>query len=495
VIRLRGLAAIVLLAGLAAAVVGGRGIGTAPARAAVDTWVGGYEIGGRPVVLRVTLSRPGRPEGTAAIGIAARPVAAALRRVRIRGAHIALTLPNGTLLEGVRTGSRIAGTARTRLGRGRFELLRLRPSSADELREAVGAYRLADGTVIALVVGPSGTGLRLVDYHSGALRELSQLSRDAFVGGPGVLSVWPVRLRIQLVRGSSGQVVALRRNGRQAARLPLVTEAAEFSNGDVRLAGKLVRPAGADPLAAVVLVPGSVRATRATYDLWGMFFASEGLAVLSYDKRGVGGSTGRYSESADEANLRNLAGDALAGVAWLQGRADIDPRRIGLSGGSQAGLLIPLAASQSPAVAFATIQSGPAMSVGRQRAYSALTRDGARIPPPTQAEIQAALDGRPDGGFDPRPAIRSLRIPVLWQLGGVDKRVYTPENVATLNAIASDGERSFTVRVYPAGAHSLRETRHGLSSEELRSAGFVDGLFADLGAWLRSHRLAPQPTA
>jgi dienelactone hydrolase len=495
VIRLRWLAAIVLLAGLAAAMVGGRGVGTAPARAPLDTWVGGYEIRGRPVVLRVTLSRPGEPEGTAALGIAARPVAAPLRRVRVRGGHIALTLPNGTVLEGAWTGSRIAGTARTRLGRGRFELLRLRPSAAGELRKAVGAYRFADGTVVALVTGPARTSLRLVDYRSGALRELSQLSRDAFVGGQGVLSVWPVRLRIQLVRGSSGQVVALRRNGRQAARLPLVTEAAEFSNGDVRLAGKLVRPAGTDPLAGVVLVPGSVRATRDTYELWGMFFASEGLAVLSYDKRGVGRSTGRYSERADEANLRNLAGDALAGVAWLQGRADIDPRRIGLSGGSQAGLVVPLAASQAPAVAFATLQSGPAMSVGRQRAYSALTRDGARTPPPTRAEIHAALDGRPDGGFDPRPAIRSLRIPVLWQLGGVDKRVYTPENVATLSAIAAEAQHSFTVRVYAAGAHSLRETRHGLSSEELRSPGFVDGLFADLGAWLQAHTFSPQPAA
>jgi len=218
-----------------------------------------------------------------------------------------------------------------------------------------------------------------------------------------------------------------------------------------------------------------------------MYFAARGLAVLSYDKRGVGGSSGQYSKSADETNLRNLAGDALAGVRWLQRRDDVDPRRIGLSGGSQAGLVIPLAASQSAAVAFAAIQSGPAMSVGRQRAYDDLTGDGARIP--TEGQIHAALDGRADRGFDPKPAIEALRIPVLWQLGGVDKRVYTPENVATLTAIGS-GERSFTVRVYPAGAHSLRATTHGLSSEELRSPGFVDGLFADLGAWLQAHDLS-----
>jgi len=78
---------------------------------------------------------------------------------------------------------------------------------------------------------------------------------------------------------------------------------------------------------------------------------------------------------------------------------------------------------------------------------------------------------------------------VLWQLGGVDKRVYTPENVARLTAIGG-GERSFTVRVYPAGAHSLCATTHGLTSEELRSPGFVGGLFTDLGAWLQAHVLS-----
>src|SRR6266545_128369 len=161
-------------------------------------------------------------------------------------------------------------------GRGRY------PAAVIRLRGLAAIVLLAG--LAAAVVGGRGIATAparaAVDTWAGGYE---------IVGGPGVLSVWPVRLRIQLVRGSSGQVVALRRNGRQAARLPLVTEGAEFSNGDVRLAGKLVRPAGPDPLAAVVLVPGSVRATRATYDLWGMFFASEGLAVLSYDKRGVGG--------------------------------------------------------------------------------------------------------------------------------------------------------------------------------------------------------------
>jgi len=357
-------------------------------------------------------------------------------------------------------------------------------SPSAELSTAIGAYRFPDGTVTALVL-QSG-GLRLVDYRSGAMRQLTQRSRDLFTGGPGVSVTEPVSVSVDLVRSGRGAIVGLRRGGLTGRRIPLVSEPVSFASGAARIAGRLLRPKGAGPFPAVVIVPGSIRADRDSYDLWALFFASQGFAVLSYDKRGVGASTGQYVRAATDQNLRDLASDVLAGVAWLRGRAEIDSRRIGLSGGSQAGWVIVLAASESRGVRFATIQSGPAMSVGRQLAYEALTRDGAAAPP-TDAQIHQAIDGVPDSGFDPRPALASLRIPVLWQLGSVDKRMYTPETVADLAAVAADGMHRFTVRVYPGGAHSLRLTTHGLISEELTSPGFVTAVFPDLAAWLRGH--------
>lgn len=359
---------------------------------------------------------------------------------------------------------------------------RVSPKPSPQLQRAVGAYRFADGTVAALFIEPFGTSLRIVDYESGAMRQLAQVSRDGFLGGPRLLDTSPVQLRVQLVRNAGGQIVALKRNGQRATRTPLRVTPVTFQSGDARLGGKLMRPAGAGPFPAVVLVAGSVKATRDTYDLWGLFFAAHGFAVLSLDKRGVGQSTGSFNESADEPNLQRLAGDVLAGVAWLRQRADIDPRRIGLSGGSQAGWIIALAASQSSDVAFAALQSGPAMSVGRQRAYAALTVNGNREPPPTETDIRAALASIGDDGFDPRPAIRALRIPTLWQYGDVDKRQYTPESVAIL----SEAAPSATVRVYPGGAHSLRATTNGLISEERDTTGFVPGLFVDLAEWLQA---------
>ncbi len=354
-------------------------------------------------------------------------------------------------------------------------------ASAPGLRGAVGAYRFADGSAAALVY--QGGALRLVDYRTGALRQLEQRSRTLFVGGPGVSVPQPVIVRVALVDGAGGSVAAVRLDGRLATRIPLAVVPASFGDGDVRLAGRLLLPPGRGPFPAVELVPGSVAARRDTYDLWAMFFVSRGFAVLSYDKRGVGASTGTYVRAATDENLRNLASDALAGVEWLRQRHDIDSTRIGLSGGSQAGWVIELAASQSRDVRFAALQSGPAMSVGRQLAYSAITHEGAAGP--SEAQIHAALDGAPDTGFDPKPLLAALHIPVLWQLGSVDKRMYTPETLANLAAIEATGKHDFNIHVYPGGAHSLRETAHGLIAEERTSPGFVAGVFADLTAWLR----------
>jgi uncharacterized protein len=352
-------------------------------------------------------------------------------------------------------------------------------AAAANLRAAVGAYRFADGSTVSLV--EQAGALRLVDYRSGALRQLTQRSLGSFVGGPGVSVAEPVSVRVSLVT-AVGRVTGLRRDGHTASRLPLVTERTTLSSGGVRLAARLVRPPGRGPFPAVVIVPGSVPAHVDTYDLWALFFASRGFAVLSYDKRGVGGSTGRYVRAATDANLRALAGDALAGVDWLRRRRDVDATRIGLSGGSQAGWTIAIAASRSAHVRFAALQSGPAMSVGRQLAYDALTKDG--LLAPDEAQIRSTLADVPDSGYDPRPDLAALRIPVLWQQGTADKRMYTPETLANLDAIESTGAHAFTVRVYPGGAHSLRLTANGTIAQERTSPGFAPGVFQDLADWL-----------
>ena len=58
-----------------------------------------------------------------------------------------------------------------------------------------------------------------------------------------------------------------------------------------------------------------------------------GIAVLRYDKRGVGGSTGDY----DAATTVDFTSDAEAAVTWLKTQPEIDPHRVGVLGHSEGG--------------------------------------------------------------------------------------------------------------------------------------------------------------
>src|SRR5688572_32193810 len=78
------------------------------------------------------------------------------------------------------------------------------------------------------------------------------------------------------------------------------------------------------------------------------------MAVLGYDKRGVGGSTGDWRT----ASFEDLAGDVVAAFEYLRTRSDIDRDQIGLLGVSQAGWIMPLAAVRAKDIAFLISVSG-----------------------------------------------------------------------------------------------------------------------------------------
>jgi len=79
-------------------------------------------------------------------------------------------------------------------------------------------------------------------------------------------------------------------------------------------------------------------------------FLSRGMATLCFDKRGVGQSTGTFVFVGARDSIPvfdDLAADMAAGVAFLRTRPEIDARRIGLAGVSQAGWIIPIAAEKA----------------------------------------------------------------------------------------------------------------------------------------------------
>ena len=212
-----------------------------------------------------------------------------------------------------------------------------------------------------------------------------------------------------------------------------------------------------------------------------------GVAVLAYDKRGIGQSGGVYpgeSPTADAIDV--LARDAAAAARVLAAEPGIDPRRVGLAGHSQAGWIAPLAASREAAIRFLVVFSGPTVTADENDLFQTLAGEGEQPATLTDAEIDAQVLRAGRHGVDPQPWLRTLTIPSLWLYGGRDSFIPPRLSIQRLDAIP--GNRIETA-VFPDANHALVETRIGLTSEMLRSDTFAPGLFARVGAWLRAHHL------
>jgi pimeloyl-ACP methyl ester carboxylesterase len=302
------------------------------------------------------------------------------------------------------------------------------------------------------------------------------------------------------------------RNNLVASARPAVREQqVQFRNGSVTLAGTLFLPSGEGRHPAVVLFHGSGSEARNTF--MAHWFAEQGVAALTYDKRGVGASTGDYREVA----FLDLCGDGLAGMKLLEARADILPKQIGVWGLSQGGWLGPLAAAHSKDVAFVIAVSGPGVSPGEQmifyygselrakglsepqieeastlrrrvwhylatgdgyeEAKAALERGQSR---PWYAALQAQNDGlfassesailddpalrsrswfKVEMNYDPTIALRRLSVPALFLFGERDELVPVAKSVEIIRGVLiQSGHPDFTIRTFPEADHGIRVT-------------------------------------
>ena len=163
----------------------------------------------------------------------------------------------------------------------------------------------------------------------------------------------------------SDQPLELRRPQNPAKPYPYREEDVSFSNeaAKVSLSGTLTLPKGTGPFPAAVLIAGSGPHDRneslenhKPFLVLSDYLTRQGVAVLRYDKRGIGKSTG----SADSATTLDLASDAASAVAYLKTRKEIDPTRIGLIGHSEGAMIAPYLASHSKDVAWVVLLAAPA---------------------------------------------------------------------------------------------------------------------------------------
>jgi pimeloyl-ACP methyl ester carboxylesterase len=153
------------------------------------------------------------------------------------------------------------------------------------------------------------------------------------------------------------------------AALPAVEEIT-FQSGEFTIVGDLRTPAGSGSFPVVLFVHGSgpIDRTFSGYYLPIMErMLQAGYAVFSWDKPGTGESTGQVDDTPRV--LHSRAQIVLDAIEVMKERPDIDPRRIGLWGISQASYVMPLVLSQSEDVAFMICVSCGGLPGHDQAAY------------------------------------------------------------------------------------------------------------------------------
>ncbi len=140
------------------------------------------------------------------------------------------------------------------------------------------------------------------------------------------------------------------------------SEKVTFYNGDIKFAGTLTFPKTEGKHPAVVMITGSGPQNRdeelvgfKPFKIIADYLTRNGIAVLRYDDRGVGSSTGK---NVSEYTSEDFAGDVLEAVKFLKTRSDINPEQIGLIGHSEGGIVAPLSASKSKDIAFIVLMAG-----------------------------------------------------------------------------------------------------------------------------------------
>jgi pimeloyl-ACP methyl ester carboxylesterase len=313
---------------------------------------------------------------------------------------------------------------------------------------------------------------------------------------------------------------------------PYAEEEVSYENAaaGVKLAATLTYPKSGGPFPAVVLITGSGAQDRnesllghQPFLVLADYLTRRGIAVLRADDRGVGGSTG----DPNKATTEDYAGDALAGVAYLKTRIEIDPKRIGLVGHSEGGMIAPMAAARSSDVAFIVMIAGSGVdgehivleqqdliakalgatdeAVAAQHAQTeeiiAIVKEGkdsataeklirdtltARYAPMTEeqrkasgvtdeaieTQIQATVGEMLSPWFrfflayDPAPTLAKVRVPVLAVWGSKDLQVPPAQNLPVVEAaLKAGGNAHHTVKELPGLNHLLQTATTGSPTE------------------------------
>ena len=306
---------------------------------------------------------------------------------------------------------------------------------------------------------------------------------------------------------------------------PYKREDVRFPGGadSVTLAGELTLPTNGDARAALVLVSGSGPQDRnedlgPAIDHRPFLVLSDrltraGYAVLRYDDRGVGESTGDHAS----ATSADLAEDAAAAVVFLRKRLGNEAPPVGIAGHSEGGMIGPLVAAREPGVDFLVLLAAPGLPIDELMAEQRrLTTGATPQDEPVLAAVTAYVRAHPEQddttfraglrdtiltviptlptsvresieddatfadtyvsglsgpwvryflAYDPAPTLARVTVPVLAINGEKDTQV-SPRNLdAVGEALEGAGNQDVTLRLMPGLNHLLQPAETGLPAE------------------------------
>ena len=322
---------------------------------------------------------------------------------------------------------------------------------------------------------------------------------------------------------------------------PYREEAVTFAGtaAGIKLAGTLSIPHGAGPFPAVVLIAGSGPSTRDEDAMGHKIFVvladalnRRGIAVLRYDKRGVGQSTGDFAT----ASFTDYVADAEAALGYLKSRPEIAAGRVGLVGHSEGGIVAPLIAARDPSLRFIVLMAAPGMpldQLGRLQNVTiskasgiadadiakrlavqdkiyvdlAAAHDDEQARAVVKADVAQAVADKvsflmpPDAfvanitsprarqlvRYNPAPAFRLLKTPVLALNGSLDVQVPAGDNLGPMRA-ALQGNPHATVVELPGLNHLFQTAKRGAIEEygEIEETIAPDALKL-IGDWVVAH--------
>jgi uncharacterized protein len=366
---------------------------------------------------------------------------------------------------------------------------------------------------------------------------LYALGADRFFVGSGLASPTQVEARITFEQDGKGTIGSLawqpdKATPSTARRAEIYKEeAVSFRNGATTLSGALISPLRSGPHPAIVLVQGSGAQDRNASLPFALFLVRHGIALLTYDKRGVGASSGDWQRSS----FQDLADDAISAVHFLQKNPRIVSTKIGILGVSQGGWIGPLAASRSKDVAFVVSVSGPGVTPADETLTFMQNEMGADgfshedIAQAVSLAQRAFLYARTGTGwadylaerrkaektewfpymglsdnkndpqwelrhlnfdYDPAPTLAQVQCPVLAFFGGRDLNVVAEKNTAIWEAaLRKGGNRDYSLKIVPDGNHVLIDAHTGSIFEFPSLKRFDPAYSAILISWL-AHRLS-----